>query len=38
MFVVTNIPPSAITMIESSHKFHATIKPANSLKASLAHW
>ena len=38
MFVVTNMPPSAITMIESNHKFHATMKPANSLNASLAHW
>ena len=38
MFVVTNIPPSAITMMDSNHKFHATMKPANSLNASLAHW
>ena len=38
MFVVTNIPPIAITMIESNHKFHATMNPANSLNASLAHW
>src|SRR5439155_8344259 len=37
MLVVTNIPPSAMTMIDSNHKFHATMKPANSLKPSLAH-
>src|SRR5262249_26528136 len=37
MFVVTNIPPIAITMIDSNHKFQATMKPANSLNASLDH-
>ena len=30
--MVTNIPPSAMTVIESNQRFHATMKPANSLK------
>src|SRR5207245_878478 len=37
IFVVVNIPPNAITVMESSQRFHATIKPANSLKPSFAH-
>ena len=34
---VTNIPPRAMTVMESSHRFQATMKPTNSLKPSLAH-
>ena len=33
-----NIPPRAITMIDKSQRFQATMKPVNSLKASFAHW
>src|SRR5262245_58493223 len=37
-FVTTVSPIPDITRMANTHRFHATMKPMNSLKPSLAHW
>ena len=37
MLVVMNMPLSASTVMESSHWFHATMNPTNSLNPNFAH-